>query len=141
MISVCTFSGLHLKIFEPLYNYGNYKDKLLEAKGNDRIEMLTIFNGHVPLAIVGVMRLAPGVGEIWAFMDKSMLKHRMKFHRAIKELLGKCKEVGYHRLHATVVSDWVAGDKWIKRLGFKAVGMLEHYEKNGRNHTLYGRVL
>jgi len=142
-ISIETFHPAHysqLRLREPdrrsLEALENM-DELLEVYSARGLAWTGRVNGEV-LAIGGVARLWPGVGEGWMLTSDHVPRHARDFHRTVKGLLELAKtSMQLHRLQATVrwASDDQAGNRirlrWARALGFESEGLMLHYGANG----------
>ncbi len=142
-ISIETFHPAHysqLRLREPdrrsLEALENM-DELMEVYSARGLAWTGRVDGEV-LAIGGVARLWPGVGEAWMLASKDVPRHARDFHRTVKGLLELAKtSMQLHRLQTAV--RWASDDqegnrtrlKWALALGFESEGLMLCYGANG----------
>lgn len=90
------------------------------------------------VACAGVTEYWAGRGEAWAVLDQKCKMNFLTIHNVVKRFLFICP---VKRIEAAVDCDFVAGNRWVKALGFKLeVQRLECFFPNGRPATLYSRI-
>lgn len=99
--------------------------------------MTGLYDG-VPVFCGGIVVLWPGVGEGWLYVSEQVAGHRLSFHRAVREWIGRlCADWKLHRLQVAI-PDWNGMScRWIKRLGFAEEGPMRGYGPDGSTFIRY----
>lgn len=93
------------------------------------------------IGIGGIVFLWQGVGSGWVLTSELLLKHKIWFHRTIKDILELTEMArNLHRIETIILRDHVVSMKWAERLGFKQEGLLRKYNSRKQDHWLYARV-
>ena len=91
------------------------------------------------IACLGLYRLHPGRALAWALIARDAGRHFSALHRAARRYLRECRIT---RIEAHVDSDFAAGHRWLRLLGFEREtpqGM-RGFTPDGRTCDLYARV-
>lgn len=91
----------------------------------------------VPVASAGILPMWPGRYQAWAYLAADAGKYMTKIHR---EVYGFLESTDAKRVEAVVDSDFRAGHRWIKLLGFEWEGTMRCYTPDGRDCDRYARV-
>jgi hypothetical protein len=89
------------------------------------------------IAIGGCVEQSPGRAIAWALLAKTDGVAFIKVHRAVTRWL---EIAPWRRIEAAVESDFAAGHRWIKMLGFTHEGRMRGYTPEGGDCDLYARV-
>lgn len=104
-------------------------------------EVLTILHGALPVAILGVTVLWPGVAEVWSIMTDDIRKVPVAFHRFCERLLrSTMKKHKLHRAQCNVRGDFTTGLRWAEALGFQREGLLRQFGPDGSDYILFART-
>ncbi len=111
----------------------------------DRLEASTAaFSGFCNgeyLGSAGLCVLWPGVAEGWMILSPAVDRHRKSFHSCVsRKFLTLVKELGLHRVQATVLRGDYRAAEWIRRLGFEYEGDMPGYGPDMSTYMRYGRV-
>ena len=102
---------------------------------------ITVMRENKVLAIGGVIKFWPGVGEAWMMIAPEGRKGGLFLYRYMEGFLETCfKEYGFHRIQASIVQDHKEAHRCIQRLGFIPEGMMVHYGPNKENFVRYTRI-
>jgi RimJ/RimL family protein N-acetyltransferase len=102
---------------------------------------LTVRVDGVIVACMGVVRLWPGVGEVWCFVTAEARKHRKTLcSAALWGVERGIEQLGLHRVQAHVRMDFPAGLRWIKYLGFSPEGSCPEYTADRVDVSRWGRL-
>lgn len=94
-----------------------------------------------PMCCFGVIKLWPGVAEMWLIPDANLTTVARPFHRATKAFFDICMvELQLVRLQVTVHTLNVSADKWVKRLHFIEEGVLRRFGPEGADYIMYARL-
>jgi|TARA_Y100000296_G_scaffold35221_2_gene40805 hypothetical protein len=94
-----------------------------------------------PMCCFGVMKMWPGVAEMWLVPDVDLSLVARSFHRAAKKFADICmSDLHLFRLQVTVNTLNVPADKWIKTLYFVEEGVLRQFGPDGSSHKMYSRL-
>lgn len=104
------------------------------AKAGPAITMLL---GDTVLAIGGVLRLWPGVGEAWMMVAPEGRQRGVALYKTMKVFLDNCE--GFHRIQTSVLYGHSVAHRCIMQLGFIPEGMMVHYGPNKENYVRYVR--
>jgi hypothetical protein len=100
-----------------------------------------IIDGEVAIC-AGVVILWPGVGEAWIAAAPLVYQYPLFLHRNVTRMLDRIiAEYNLHRVQAIVTHDFVRGQRWIERIGFKREGMLTQYLPDKTDCIRYARYL
>lgn len=90
-----------------------------------------------PIVCAGTVRQWAGRHVAWAFLAQSTGPHMLWITREVKRVLDRVEG----RVELTVRSDFAAGHKWAKLLGFEVeTPRLRAYGPGGEDHTGYVKV-
>lgn len=93
--------------------------------------------GHI-LGCAGMWLRHNGVGESWGLVARSASgKEMLAITRAVRHFLDARME---HRISGTCISGWIAGQRWLRLLGFEYEGTMRRYTEDGRDVDLYARA-
>jgi len=94
-----------------------------------------------PMCSFGIIKLWPGVAEMWLIPDANLTTVARPFHRATKAFIDICMDdLQLVRLQVTVHTLNVPADKWIKRLHFNEEGVLRKFGPEGADYRIYARL-
>lgn len=111
---------------------GDYGDSLV--RGGPCFTALD--DGRV-LACAGVIRMWENRGQAWALMSADSGRHFVGIYRGIRRFLDMDET---RRVEATVDSNFDAGHRLMRMLGFEREGRMRAYLMDGRDCDLYARV-
>ncbi len=93
------------------------------------------------IGIGGIVLLWQGVGSGWVLTSELLLKHKIWFHRTIRDILELTEMArNLHRIESVILKEHVVSMKWAERLGFKQEGLLRKYNSQKQDHWLYARI-
>lgn len=85
----------------------------------------------------GVCDITPKRGFVWALVSKDAGKHLLKATRIVKSYLD---DKDYRRLETGVKTDFIAGHRWVKMLGFEREGTMRKWGEDGNDYDMYART-
>lgn len=98
----------------------------------------TVLKDGKPIACGGVLEYWMGRGEAWAVLDAVSRKDFMAVHNAARRFIAA---INMRRIEAVVQTDFTAGHRWLRALGFQMEApLLKAYDPDGRDFSLYARV-
>lgn len=93
------------------------------------------------LGVVGVDVIWTGVVTIGAVLTHHIYEHPVVFIRALRKLVSfGMIDHGVHRVQMDVQTDYEAGHKLAKALGFEAEGIMKKFGPSKKDYTLYART-
>ena len=99
----------------------------------------TAFDGPSAVAAAGIVPMWQGRAMAWAFISAVGPHKLLTVHRAVKHFLDGCF---IQRIEMTVDSDFAAGHRWARLLGFELEAeRMQSYAPDGHDCALYARVL
>jgi len=102
---------------------------------------LTVARGEQVLACALVRPIHPGVIELTALLSVAFVEHTLSAGRACKEIIaGLFKQLHLHRIQTTVRSDFPAGLRFVKWLGFRREGVARQYSHD-RVDAIYYAIM
>lgn len=92
------------------------------------------------VAMAGVMKLWPGVGEGWSFItDKARLPFFL--HRAVfRQVELVAKNWGLHRIHSHTKQGDLRSERWMVALGFNNEGAMVQYTADKQTVTIWSKT-
>lgn len=115
--------------------------RLEEFAHHPSVHVRTVLMGHVPLAIVGLILMRPGVAELFSITAVEVKDFPIAFHRTVLSLIHDVeRDFKLERLSMTVREDYEEGHRWAESLGFSCEGVLKNYAPGKVNHVLYARA-
>lgn len=92
----------------------------------------------VPIACAGLVLHWRGLASAWALFADEARRHSLPLHRAVLRGLDTLtRQHGLRRVEATTREDYVTGQAWLERLGFRLEGRMPHYGPDGETHLRY----
>lgn len=92
-----------------------------------------------PIACGGLITHWPGRAIGWLIIAPlPRMALWGKITRIVRQTLAGAP---YHRIEATVRSDFAAGHRWIREFGFEPEGLMRKYGPDKADHWLYARVV
>ncbi len=85
----------------------------------------------------GIVMLSAGRGHAWALLGTAAPAGFVAVHRAVAAFLDRQR---LRRIETAVDSDFAAGHRWARMLGFEREGRMRAYGLDGRDADLYARV-
>lgn len=139
---IIPFRPEHLVQIKIRVNTGSVTDYL--AVGKMYEAMGPAFSAELDgkiLGAAGVAILWKGVGEAWVWVPQEVVVHPLFFHRNVKAMMAEVKQMKkLVRIQTTVKVRDVTANQWIKRLGFKAEGVMRRWGPDGEDHIRYAIV-
>jgi len=89
------------------------------------------------IGCAGVVMLSAQRGHAWALLGKASPAGFVAIHRAV---VGFLDRQPLRRVETAVDSDFAAGHRWARMLGFSREGRMRAYGLDGRDADLYARV-
>lgn len=96
----------------------------------------TAMLGDIPLAAAGICPQWDNRAMAWAVLSSSACLHMLEITRAVRRFLD-CRQE--HRIEAQVKTNFEAGHRWARMLGFKREGTMRAY-CYGEDFDLYARI-
>lgn len=114
--------------------YGQAELRLLENPN-----AYTLYQDGVPIVCCGAFALSKVRGTCWAIMSSRITPHLFReVHALGKQFLAS---LPFKRLEAVVATDFAAGHRWVKTLGFQLEApCMRAYELDGTDCALYAKV-
>ena len=94
-------------------------------------------DGDHAVAFAGCLELWQGRAYLWSLMGEDSGPHMRTLVRAAA---GYLRVAPWHRIEAAVASDFRAGHRLVRLLGFEFEGRMRAYAPDGADHDLYARV-
>ena len=89
----------------------------------------------------GVLFPCNGVGEVWTICDICVKYYVRELYFYVNLYLNRMIErYKLHRVQAHVLVSYKAGQRFLKRMGFKKEGLLKKYDWNKEDYFLYTRI-
>lgn len=98
-------------------------------------EAITVMLDNSPLLCAGRVGVWEGRYQIWAVLSTDACRHMIALTREIRRWVGVCPG----RLEVIVRSDFEAGHRWVKLLGFKYHHHEEMFLPDGSDADIYVR--
>ena len=93
------------------------------------------------LGVVGIDLIWPGVAALGAVLTHHIYEHPVAFVRILRKLISfGMLDLNVHRVQMDVQTDYDAGHKMAKALGFEAEGIMKKFGPSKKDYTLYARV-
>jgi len=103
--------------------------------------LTTIFNGRVPIAVVGMRIFREGYAEVYSLISVRAKDFPVSFHRTILALLDQHEaQHSLRRVQMTVKAGHPENERWAESLGFQFEGVLRAFDADGTDHVLFSRV-
>ena len=118
-------------------SFGQYVADLEYGRKLDNGHAFTGLDGDRIVGCAGLVEMWENRAMAWALLAADAGRHFVTIHRAVAGFFEQAK---WRRIEATVDSDFAAGQRWIKLLGFEHEGRLKAYSPDGRDHDLFARV-
>lgn len=110
-----------------------------ESSGAPGRAAVTFFDGSKPIAIIGAFEVVPGVTHLWANVSKHL---NAKFAKASRIMLDNFMVTNsVRRAQMTVRSDYEAGMRFARFLGFVPEALMKKYGQDGSDYWLYAKVM
>jgi hypothetical protein len=125
----------HAELFKTIYS-GN----------EDRFRAFTMVNKDVlPVAICGMTMYWPSVAGAFMAFSESVDSDPEVARKVFWGIKGFVKQIfrwyKLHRMEAATPSFCESRLRWMKLLGFKAEGVMQKYDAQGRDYTLFAKVI
>ena len=132
IIQAREFEAKEMELCEDLQGRG----KIYQAAGPSYTGMV----GEEIMFCCGMIKLWPGVYELWAITTPLVARMPLSFHRAIKYALERLKVItGLWRLQTAIHIDHVVSQRWIEMLGLRYEGKMPGYGPDRSTYIRYGR--
>jgi len=80
-----------------------------------------------PIAAVGIILLNPGCGAAWGYIGLEARSRPLPLVRKLRRLLAlTMKRYNLQHVESLILPSFAAGPRWMKALGFKAIGTMNH---------------
>jgi hypothetical protein len=119
-------------LLAPLVTEPGYADMLIAAGP----AFAGVAGGRV-VGCAGIVMLSVGRGHAWALLGSGPKCGFIAVHRAVAGFLDGQR---LRRIETAVDSDFAAGHRWARMLGFAREGRMRAYGLDGRDADLYARV-
>lgn len=94
--------------------------------------------GGFVIGCFGVFEKGPHIALLWSVLDQQAGRHLVSVHRAVKQYL---EVTPYRRIEIDVDSDFEAGHRWARMLGFTLeCERRKAYRLDGGDSALYAKV-
>lgn len=143
---VLPFHPAHLVGLKPIRQadiagLGGLDPEMVAIKNAQAGPARSYFAGHRVIAIIGMVPVWFGVGEIWLLTTDEVSRNRAFFHRATIRMMREARIVyNLHRLQATVHDGNELAKNWIERLGFEFEGRHKQYGPDKSDHLRYAKT-
>ena len=143
MIKVEIFRLEHLDSFQTETQFEDLGRDMARNLLDINKSMLSMIKDEKTIAILGVSTLRPGAGELWLMPSIHVNNYKFEFFKITKKLIYGYvfPHLEFHRLEIAILKDWAKGNKWAKKLGFDFSHICDHYDKLGRDHIIYKKVV
>ena len=120
-----------------------YMDKMDRDQFKTELNVVSlIYDGDV-VAVGGIHWFWPTVGEAWTILHERAHRNRLATYRGLKMmfniLIGQ-HDGPWHRIQATVRTDWPAAIRMAEKLGFARESVLRAYSPDGTDAYMYAMV-
>jgi hypothetical protein len=97
----------------------------------------TALHEGLVMGCAGVAPLHPGNASAWAVLGQCGPRFFVRIHKAaLRYFAGQ----DYRRIQTAVRTDFEAGHRWARALGFENEGTMRKYGPEGADYDLYARV-
>lgn len=93
--------------------------------------------GNTVIICAGVLNLWEGRMQAWALVSREAGPHFATIHKAVRRFLDMCDA---RRIETAVDTQFEAGHRWARLLGFERECTMKAYAPDGRDCDLYARV-
>ncbi len=94
---------------------------------------------EVPMCCGGMFETSAHRAIAWAWMGRCPRPAFLGLHHLVLGILSRCT---YHRIETTVRTDYAAGHRWARALGFvEEAARMRSYFPDGNDATLYARIV
>jgi len=101
---------------------------------------ITLMDEDKLLALGGVIKFWPGVGEAWMLVSPDGRNKWISVYRYMSAFLMSCfVKHGFHRIQASILDSNMIAHKCAFKLGFIPEGMMVHYGPRKENFVRYVR--
>lgn len=98
----------------------------------------TIRHNNRIVAMGGVMKYWPGVGEAWFVATEWTKDHKLYVLKTTKRILRSIFiEHKFNRIQTSVLKDWETANKFARWMGFREEGEMPWYGAEGQTHIRY----
>jgi len=144
MISVSTFDPMdlvHIKKTEA-YADDKYADSnAIYAHHSDNSFVHTVSYGGVPIAILGITFLWPGVGYLWGILGEGIKKCPKSFVKVTRQLIEQyAKNLGLWRVHMDVIARYHPAIRFAESIGLTREGLMKKFGSDGHDYYRYARL-
>jgi len=99
------------------------------------------FVGHQIIAVIGMIKMWHGVGEVWMLTTDHVNDNISFFHRETLKLMVKTrKELNLHRIQCTVHERNKRAIRWMLKLGFTWEATHKMYGPDKLDHLRFARL-
>lgn len=140
------FSTMHIQMMELGEHDSLYFQRvphwltMLEGMANLGYAFTGVKAGR-PYCSFGIMKMWPGVAEMWLIPDANLAQVTHSFHRAARKFTDICmSELHLVRLQVTIHTQNVPADIWIRRMLFEEEGVLRGFGPDGSDYKMYSRL-
>jgi len=100
----------------------------------------TAFRHNRPIAVIGVVNIWPGVGELWSIFDNQAREHPASMLRCGRSFVDiATRYLNLHRLQITVRTDDIRAIRYAKALRFETEAVLKMYGPDKVDYLLMTR--
>ncbi len=124
---------------------GHDGDSTLKARAEAAVRNMVAYTilspDSSPMAVCGGGLLFTKVAEVWAVVDKKVVKHPKYFCQIIKFLVDTNFEAfELNRMQMVVHSNVPWALRWPSIIGFRHEGVLGNYGEDNKNYYLFSKV-
>lgn len=140
-INILPFKPWHMKLFEPGELFvPELQSGEAAAWGVRQLEAMTLLIDGEIVAIMGIMPLWNGVGEVTMLPSNQLYRHKKTVIRKLRSILAGLQHVGWRRLFCNTRTDRPMHGRFMQALGFQYEGTMKQYAPDGSDRDLYALV-
>ncbi len=153
-VSIIDFKPFHTKLFDPeqeafssFTGFGADPEQFIIAASQSSCRVCSFIDAEgMVLGIAGAFPQFFGIGGGSARLFLVPSRHvkeqcPLAFARAARKMAESLvRQWGLHRLEAVALDGFTTGARFLAFLGFRAVGVLEKYDLDGRDFVLYEKI-
>lgn len=119
-------------VVQPMLADPTYGESLVEAG-----PAYSAVDGDAVFACAGLFPLWDGRACAWALIAAEAGQHFVAIHKAVRRALTLH---AFRRVETVVRTDFAAGHRWARMLGFQREATMRGYAPDGHDYDLYARV-
>ena len=140
-IKILPFQPWHSQLFEPGELFvPELQSGEATAWAMRQLEAVTLLiNGDI-IAIIGIMPLWDGVGEVTMLPSNKLYTYKNTTIKALRQLLKGLQVAGWRRLFCNTRTDRPMHGRFMEVIGFTLEGTMRQYAPDGSDRQLYSLV-